>query len=196
MTSRPGPPEDPGVVQDAGPGRGGEEQPLPGPTPVGAGTFWEGRSGLVMVAVIAGFSLYLLIGSLTMDVGDADFPGPRFFPTILAVVGLVLAALIAVDVLRHPDHPENSSGRSWRFHSDYRSLGWTVGGFLAFAVLLPWLGWILAGGLLFWSVARGFGSRRPVFDVLVALFMSSVAYLAFSVALDLNLPSGILGGGL
>jgi len=195
VTSGPGLPEDPGVVQDADAGRGGGEQPLPGPTPVGAGTFWEGRSGLVMVAVVTGFSLYLLIGSLTMDVGDAVFPGRRFFPTILAVIGLVLAAVIAVGVLRHPEHPENGSGRSWRFHSDFRSRGWTVCGFLAFAVLLPWLGWILAGGLLFWSVARGFGSSRPAFDVLVALFMSSIAYLAFRVALDLNLPSGILGGG-
>jgi putative tricarboxylic transport membrane protein len=168
---------------------------LPGPTPAGAGTFWEGRSGLVMPAVIAGFSVYILIGVLTMDAGEADFPGPQFFPTLLAVAGLVLAVIIAVGILRHPEHAENRSGRSWRFHSDFQSLGWTVGGFLAFAVLLPWLGWVLAGGLLFWCVAHGFGSRRPLFDILMALFMSSIAYLAFSVALGLNLPSGILGGG-
>ena len=108
---------------------------------------------------------------------------------------MVLAVVIAVGIFRHPEHPANRSGRSWRYHSDFQSLGWTVGGFLAFAVLLPWLGWVLAGALLFWSVARGFGSRRPLFDILMALFMSSIAYLAFSVALGLNLPSGILGGG-
>lgn len=167
----------------------------PGPTPVGSGTFWEGRAGLVMPAVIAAFSLYLLIGVLTMDVGNADFPGPRFFPTILAVVGLVLAVIIAAGILRTREHPENNSGRTWRFHSDFRSLAWSVGGFWAFAVLLPWLGWILAGALLFWCVARGFGSRRPLFDILLALFMSSLAYLGFGVALGLNLPSGILGWG-
>ena len=54
---------------------------------------------------------------------------------------------------------------------------------------------ILAAALLFWCVARGFGSRRPGFDVILALFMSSAAYLAFDVGLGLNLPSGILGGG-
>ncbi|MCY1158955.1 MAG: hypothetical protein MOP51_1979 [Citricoccus sp.] len=178
---------------DAGRAHGGHD--LPGPAPVGAGTFWEGRSGLVMPAVIAGFSIYILMGVLTMDAGDADFPGPQFFPTLVAVAGLALAVIIAVGILRHPEHAENHSGRSWRFHSDFQSLGWTVGGFLAFAVLLPWLGWVLAGALLFWCVARGFGSRRPLFDVLMALFMSSIAYLAFSVALGLNLPSGILGGG-
>lgn len=170
-------------------------QPPSGPRPVGAGTFWEGRSGLVMPVVIAAFSLYILIGVLGMDADDADFPGPRFFPAIVAVVGLVLAVIIAVGVMRQPDQPENTSGRTWRFHSDYQSLGWAVGGFLAFAVLLPWLGWILAGALLFWCVAHGFGSRKPLFDILLALFLSSVVYLAFDVALGLNLPSGILGGG-
>jgi putative tricarboxylic transport membrane protein len=187
--------EDPRTADgpDAERAHGGHD--LPGPTPVGAGTFWEGRSGLVMPAVIAGFSIYILIGVLTMDAGDADFPGPQFFPTIVAVAGLVLAVIIAVGIFRHPEHPANRSGRSWRYHSDFQSLGWTVGGFLAFAVLLPWLGWVLAGALLFWCVARGFGSRRPLFDILMALFMSSIAYLAFSVALGLNLPSGILGGG-
>lgn len=148
-----------------------------------------------MPVVIAGFSLYILIGVATMDVGDADFPGPQFFPTILGVLGLVLAGIITLGIFRHPEHPENSSDRSWRFHSDFTALGWTVGGFLAFAVLLPWLGWILAAALLFWCVARGFGSQRPLFDILISLFMSSVAYLGFSVALGLNLPSGILGGG-
>lgn len=168
---------------------------VPDVTTDGSGTFWEGRSGLVMPAVIAAFSLYLLIGVLTMDVGDADFPGPRFFPTILAVLGLVLAVIIAIGALRTRELPENKSGGTWRFHSDFQSLAWSVGGFLAFAVLLPWLGWILAAALLFWCVARGFGSRRPLFDILLALFMSSLAYLGFSVAVGLNLPSGILGGG-
>lgn len=173
----------------------GHVSPHSEPPPAGSGTFWEGRSGLVMPAIIAAFSSFILIGVLGMDADGADFPGPRFFPTIIAVVGLVLAVIIAVGVLRQAEHPENTSGRPWRFHSDYQSLGWAVGGFLAFAVLLPWLGWILAGALLFWCVARGFGSRRPLFDVLLALFMSSFAYLAFGVALGLNLPSGILGGG-
>ncbi|MBO0595503.1 tripartite tricarboxylate transporter TctB family protein [Nesterenkonia sp. E16_7] len=191
----PSPPAHEDPAPPASSASGPDQPDHPGPAPAGEGTFWHGRSGLIMPVVIAGFSLYILFGVATMDVGDADFPGPQFFPSILGVLGLVLAGIIAAGILRKPEHPENSSGKSWRFHSDFNALGWTVGGFLAFAVLLPWLGWILAGGLLFWCVARGFGSRRALFDILVGLFMSSVAYLGFSVALGLNLPSGILGGG-
>lgn len=164
-------------------------------TPAGAGSFWEGRSGLIMPLVLVAFSLYLIIGSMTLDVEDADFPGPGFFPSLIGTAGLVLAAVIAIGIIRTPDRREDGTQQATRFHSDFASLGWTVLGFFAFAVLLPWLGWILASSLLFWCVAHGFGSRRPVFDILVSLFMGSVAYLAFDVALGLNLPSGILGGG-
>ncbi|MEY8565087.1 tripartite tricarboxylate transporter TctB family protein [Corynebacteriaceae bacterium 7-707] len=164
-------------------------------TPVGAGTVWAGRSGLIMPGVIAGFSFFLIIGSKTMDTPDADFPGPGFFPTLIGVIGLVLATVITVGIIRRPEHVEGASEQATRFHSDFPALGWTVLGFLAFAVLLPWLGWILASGLLFWCVARGFGSRRPLFDLLVSVFMGSVAYLAFDVALGLSLPSGVIGGG-
>ncbi|HEY4615473.1 MAG TPA: tripartite tricarboxylate transporter TctB family protein [Citricoccus sp.] len=163
--------------------------------PATPGGFWAGRSGLVMPLVLVAFSLYLIIGSMTLDVEDADFPGPGFFPALIGTAGLVLAAVIAVGLLRHPEPVPGRDGETTRFHSDVASLGWTVLGFAAFAVLLPWLGWILGSALLFWCVAHGFGSRRPVFDVLVALFMGSVAYLAFDVALGLNLPSGLLGGG-
>ena len=56
-----------------------------------------GLSALVMPAVLAAFSLYLLLGSLAMDTEGADFPGPDFFPLILAVAGLVIAAALAVE---------------------------------------------------------------------------------------------------
>lgn len=172
-----------------------ESETLPGPTPVGQGTRWEGRSGLIMPGILTAFSLYLLIGVLNMDVGNADFPGPRFFPTILGIAGLVVAVVLVIQTIKYPTLPDNESGRSWKFHSDYVSLAWAIGGFLAFAVLLPYLGWILAGALLFWTMTRAFGSKRPGFDILISLMMSSIVYLAFDVGLGLNLPSGLLGGG-
>ena len=73
-------------------------------------------------------------------------------------------------------------------------MAWTIGGFLLFTITLEFLGWILAGALLFWFVARGMGSRRTLFDVSLALVVSSAIYLAFDVGLGLNLPSGLLGG--
>nr|WP_275942248.1 tripartite tricarboxylate transporter TctB family protein [Streptomyces spiramenti] len=69
-----------------------------------------------------------------------------------------------------------------------------VGTVIVFIALLVPLGWIIAGALLFWGVARTLGSRRPVFDIFVAVAMSSSIQLAFSAGLGLNLPPGILAG--
>ena len=157
--------------------------------------FWAGRSNLLMPALLAAFSLFLLIGALLLDADGTDFPGPRFFPVLLGAAGLLLAVLIALSELRSPEPAPEGADRRFRTRSDFASLGWVAGGFLAFALLLPWLGWILAGALVFWCTAHGFGSRRPLFDIVIALFLSSVIYLVFGTGLGLNLPSGILGGG-
>lgn len=157
--------------------------------------FWHGRSALLMPALLAAFSLFLVIGAALIPAGDTEFPGPRFFPVLLGAAGLLLSVLLALGVLRTPEPVAETSPGRFRTHSDFVSLGWTIGGFLAFAVLLPWLGWILAGALVFWCTARGFGSSRPLFDIVIALFLSSVVYLLFGTGLGLNLPSGILGGG-
>ncbi len=157
--------------------------------------FWHGRSALLMPVLLAAFSLFLVIGAAVIPAGDAEFPGPRFFPVLLGAAGLLLSVLLALGVLRTPEPVDGTSGGRFRTHSDFASLAWVVGGFLAFALLLPWLGWILAGALVFWCTARGFGSSRPLFDIVVALFLSSVVYLIFGTGLGLNLPSGILGGG-
>jgi putative tricarboxylic transport membrane protein len=157
--------------------------------------FWQGRSGLVMAALMAAVSTYLLFGVLTMTVPEgADFPGPRFVPIILLVIGYLLAALLALHYLRHPQVPQDVPGASWRSYTDWRAVAWCVGGFAVFVLTIELLGWILSAAVLFWSVARGIGSRRPLFDASLALLVSSLIYLAFAEALGLNLPAGFLGG--
>lgn len=160
------------------------------------GSFWRGRSGLLLAALMAAFSTYLTVGLLQLQIpDDTDFPGPRFFPGLLAAAGYVLAALLAVHYLRTPEPPEaEPGGQRYRSYSDWSSVAWTVGGFVLFALTLEVLGWLLAAALLFWFVARGMGSRRPLFDLGLALVVSSAIYLAFDVGLGLNLPSGLLGG--
>lgn len=209
---------------------------------LGAGTWWHGRSGLLVPLILAAFSTYLLIGLLTMEVPeDVDPPGPQFFPMIIMVAGFVIAVLLAIAIIRNPEpvdvdeeipaeaaeakafstpvtsavaasrlspHEEDepqadrealaearAADVTHRTHSDFRALGWAVGGFAAFAAILEFAGWILAAALLFWCVARAMGSRRPLFDLTVALTFSSLVYIAFAVLLGLNLPSGIVGGG-
>ncbi|MFK0728492.1 tripartite tricarboxylate transporter TctB family protein [Rothia sp. BD8] len=166
-----------------------------------------------MPAVLVAFAAYLLIGCAAMEVPDsAAFPGPRFFPLVIAVGILVLTLAEVVRIARSRTRPAEEAddddadaaagavtagegeppaapGFSWA------SLAWVVGGFLIFALLLETLGWVIGGGLLFWAVARGFGARRDLVSLVAGLTVSSLAYILFDMVLGLNLPSGILGGG-
>src|SRR5699024_7160157 len=207
-----------------------------------AGTWWQGRSGLVVPLIMGAFSTYLLIGIVTMDVAeDAEKPGPQFFPMLIMLIGYALTILLTIAYVRNPEpvdvdeelpaaaeedeafstpvtsavaasrlspHEEDEpaddrralaearvADSQHRTHSDFVSLAWGAGGFAAFALLLEFAGWIIAAALLFWCVARSMGSKKPLFDLTLALTFSSLVYLAFAVALGLNLPSGILGGG-
>lgn len=158
-----------------------------------------GRFAIVMPAVVGAFSLFLLVGALLLDADAAEFPGPRFVPLIVGSAGLALSVILAIGVLRESraarEAARDEDTGEPEHRTDWVAVGWVVGGFAAFAVLLPWLGWILAAALLFWCSSRGFGSRRPGLDALIALFLSSAIYLIFSTGLGLVLPSGILGGG-
>lgn len=162
---------------------------------------------IVLVAVI----IYLVYGLVTMTVpGNAAFPGPRFFPLIIVIamtILVILQTITAVRDWRSGDLVELGEDEDQRRQSglvveagtssrmDVPSLLWIIGSFLAFAVTLEILGWIIAAALLFWGVARGFGSRTPLNDLVIGLTVSSIAYIGFDMLLGLSLPSGILGWG-
>ncbi|GLJ79822.1 tripartite tricarboxylate transporter TctB family protein [Microbacterium imperiale] len=161
--------------------------------------------GLTMPAVVAAFATYLVVGIITMKVpAGTVFPGPQFFPAIIAAGLYVFAAALVVSAVKEMRERTSTpttatiatdgdaSPRPVRV--DVRSLAWVVLPFFAFAFLLDILGWIIAAGLLFWCVARGFGSRKPLVSLLVGLTVSSLAYIGFDMLLGMPLPSGILGG--
>lgn len=71
---------------------------------LGEGTWWQGRSGLLVPLIIGAFSTYLLIGILTMDVAeDVDKPGPQFLPMIIMIAGFLLTILLTIAYIRNPE---------------------------------------------------------------------------------------------
>ncbi len=184
---------------------------------------------LIMPVMLLAFAAYLGFGMLTMRVPEGTaFPGPRFFPAIIAG-GLVLFAILLIlaaarqlradsaartaatrqvddfellssehDALAERDGATGDGAArdgARAVKIDWRSLAWVIGSFAAFALLLDVLGWVIAAGLLFWCVARGFGSQKPIASLVTGFTVSSLAYIAFDMALGMSLPSGILGGG-
>ncbi|NYF14023.1 putative tricarboxylic transport membrane protein [Pseudoclavibacter sp. JAI123] len=178
--------------------------------------------GLTMPLVIAAFATYLVFGIVTMKVPEgADFPGPQFFPGLIAAGLYLFAALLAVGAVREMRATAAAASASTmteeellaraladdealaaagaadaprKVRVDVKSFAWVVGSFLVFSLTLNLLGWVIAAALLFWCVARGFGSKKPVASLVVGFTLSSLAYIAFDMALGMSLPSGILGG--
>jgi putative tricarboxylic transport membrane protein len=158
------------------------------------GGFWVGRSGLVVAGILVVIGLYLTSGIVIMDVPEgAKMPGPKFFPVLITIATFVLAGLLVIQGLRHPATVPQEAA-SYRMHSDWKSLGLVFGAFLAFALLLVPVGWLLSAALLFWCVSYALGSKRPLFDIGLALVFSSCIQLAFGAGLGLTLPGGILEG--
>ena len=177
--------------------------------------FWRRRTGLIVPALMVLIGIGLVVGTVTMDVpANTASPGPQVFPAIVAAFVLVLAVLLAVDVLRRPEvdvvevaqpaapgQPddvlvldEEGVPQPLRPTSNHRALLGALLTVVVFIAALTPLGWLLSGALLFWGGARALGSQRPLFDIPLSLAISSIVQLAFSAGLGLNLPPGVLGG--
>jgi putative tricarboxylic transport membrane protein len=164
--------------------------------------FLAGRSELVLAGLVAAIGVYLTVGILTMNVPEgAKAPGPQFFPAIIAGAAFVLAVLLAIQALRHPEPPiattpatADDAGRQYKTHSDWKSLGIVLAAFLGFCLILEPLGWILSAAAMFWAMAYALGSRKRYFDPALALTFASFIQVAFSAGLGLALPAGILEG--
>lgn len=175
------------------------------------------RTALVVPLVLLVFAGFLTVGILTMDIpSGVTFPGPRVFPSIIAAACAIVAVLFAIDIVRHPEPAEvapraetrleaarpseadesETDPEAVRVRSNYRALLSAVAVLVVFTAALAPVGWVLSGAFLFWGVAWALGSRRPIFDIVLAIAISSIVQLAFSAGLGLNLPPGILAGVL
>ena len=66
--------------------------------------WWKRRTGLIVPLILAVVSVLLFVGTATMVVpSTAAPPGPQVFPLAVAIATLVIAILLAIDVIRHPE---------------------------------------------------------------------------------------------
>lgn len=186
--------------------------------------WFAGRGELGFVAVAITFATILLYGGLTMTVLGTQTPGPQFFPILIAILLYIASAAILFSVLRNPQLPDGEPhpGRGnfskdllsdvgmidrervrrrysryseqWATYSDWKTVGFVVGGLVIFTIALNPVGWILSATFLFWVVVRALGSKRTFLDIGVSLLFASIVQLAFNEGLGLPLPPGFLEG--
>ncbi|MFL1376046.1 MULTISPECIES: tripartite tricarboxylate transporter TctB family protein [unclassified Nocardiopsis] len=151
---------------------------------------WSGPARWVVPALTAAVGAVMLWGALTIQAPpNATRPGPGFFPGMIGALLLVAAVFLVVGNLRKRNTGV-SNALEW---FEARPVLIVLAGLVAHIALLEFLGWLLAGALLFWAVAFAFGARAYPRDAVVALSVSAAVQVGFSLGLGLSLPSGILG---
>ncbi|MBQ0853621.1 MULTISPECIES: tripartite tricarboxylate transporter TctB family protein [Streptomyces] len=157
------------------------------------------HSELGVCVLLLALGVLVLTDALTMDVDITQRGpvGPKTVPIVVGVGLLVIAALLAVDVLRG-GHGEAEGGEDVDLSepADWRTVLLLAGVFLGSAVLIEPLGFPVAGALLFWGAAFALGSRRLDKDPLIAAVLSLITYAVFNNLLGVPLPGGPLMGVL
>ncbi|HEY2946936.1 MAG TPA: tripartite tricarboxylate transporter TctB family protein [Micromonosporaceae bacterium] len=157
----------------------------------------QGRSELVVALFLLALGALVLIDTerMTTGLGQRGPVGPRAVPVVVGVLLLVIAVLLAIDVLRGGrGEPEGGEDIDLSHRADWRAVLIIAGSFLANVVLIERVGWPISGGILFFGCAYALGSRRYVRDLLIAGVLSVGTWYLFVVGLGINLPVGVLKG--
>lgn len=124
------------------------------PAPTGRRSWLRDHSELGVCVLLLMLGVLVLTDALTMDV-DITQRGPVGPKTVPVVVGaglLVVAALLAVDVVRGGrGQAETGEDVDLSEPADWRTVLLLTGVFLGSAVLIEPLGFPVAGALLFWG---------------------------------------------
>ncbi|WP_180687098.1 tripartite tricarboxylate transporter TctB family protein [Streptomyces gossypiisoli] len=170
------------------------------PAPASARRSWlRDHSELGVCVLLLALGVLVLTDALTMDVDIAQRGpvGPKTVPLVVGAGLLLIAALLAADVLRGGrGQAETGEDIDLSEPADWRTVLLLAGVFLGAAVLIEPLGFPIAGALLFWGAAFSLGSRRPDRDPLIAAVLSLVTYAVFNNLLGVPLPGGPLMGVL
>lgn len=135
--------------------------------------------GLAALAAIVAWNTRSLGGG-----GGYAQIGPKAFPYAIAVMLAVLAVFTLVSAWRG-EFPA-------RDRDDIPPILWIAGGLAAQLLLLPYLGFSIATGLLFAATARGFGRGPLWLTVPLGIALSFAIFLVFTLLLKLALPAGPL----
>lgn len=161
-------------------------------------TGWlKAHSELGLVAFLAGLGALVMVDALTMA---ADFTqrgpvGPKTVPLLVGGLLVIIAVVLAVDVLRG-GKGESESGEDIDLstQAEWRTVLLLAAAFCSNIVLIDLVGFPISGAILFWGSAYALGSRHWVRDPLISIVLAVLTYLMFVYLLGVPLPGGPLAG--
>ena len=147
------------------------------------------RPNLIAGTGVAALAALLGAGLASID-AEGGYSGlsPRFLPTVVTIALAVCAVLLLLRSGSVPASPAPTDAGSGPGKAAVARLTTLVAGLLLHMALVGTVGFVAAGTLLMTLVARGYGSRRPVRDLLVGLALTGPLWIVFTKLLGLALP--------
>jgi putative tricarboxylic transport membrane protein len=148
------------------------------------------RSDIAAGLILLGFAGVILLQSRGLAFGNIRTPHTGFFPSVLALLLVILSLVLLGQALR-----KSESGTSlWQISAEsWKRIGFILGAMIGFALVLERLGYLLSTFILMVFLLRAIEPQRWIVVITVALLTALVSYVIFASLLGIPLPAGILG---
>ena len=121
--------------------------------------------------------------------------GPQVFPYLVSGFLILVSIGIIVQVLRgNLGQPEGTEFGDTIEKTDFKTLLVVAGSMATYPLLIERAGFIVATTVVFFGVSFAFGAKNIVKNLMISVIFSAIVYFGFTRGLNVNLPSGILGG--
>jgi hypothetical protein len=147
------------------------------------------RRDLAAAAVLLAFGLFAIIQALGLRFGTLAAPGPGFVPLCLAMALCLAGIGLIVETLRGTQAVTVTATAGAR----HFAVAGTLVSLLVYALVLEWLGFLLATFALLVFFFRTLQRQSWLVVVAGSLATSLLSYLVFKTWLGVNLPGGLLG---
>jgi putative tricarboxylic transport membrane protein len=147
-------------------------------------------SSLLVLGVI------VLIDTKNMLVPPASGTiGPQIFPYLVSIFIILVSIGIMIQIfMGNLGQPEGTEFGDTIDKTDFKTLLIVAGSMATYPLLIERAGFIVASTVAFFGVSFAFGAKNALKNLAISILFSAIVYFSFTRGLNVNLPSGILGG--
>ena len=121
--------------------------------------------------------------------------GPQIFPYLVSGFLILVSIGIIIQVLRgNLGQPEGTEFGDTIEKTDFKTLLVVAGSMATYPLLIERAGFMVASTVAFFGVSFAFGAKNVVKNLIISVIFSAIVYFSFTRGLNVNLPSGIMGG--
>ena len=121
--------------------------------------------------------------------------GPQIFPYLVSIFLILVSIGIMIQIfMGNLGQPEGTEFGDTIDKTDFKTLLIVAGSMATYPLLIERAGFIVASTVAFFGVSSAFGAKNALKNLAISILFSAIVYFSFTRGLNVNLPSGILGG--